>query len=72
MKAIAAVTMFFLPATFLSSVFSMSILDGAQWWLYVAIAIPLTIVVFSSWWFCLTRLQVFGQRMRVTGSQSIL
>lgn len=55
MKMIAALTMVFLPGTFLSSVFSMSMLDGAKWWLYVALAVPLTIVVVSSWWLWITR-----------------
>lgn len=50
MKTIAALTMLFLPGTFLSSVFSMSMLDGAKWWLYVALALPLTLLIVGSWW----------------------
>lgn len=71
MKAIAALTMVFLPATFLSSVFSMPMLDGARWWHYVAIAVPLTIAVFSSWWLWLTKPWIFGRKRRVKGSQSV-
>lgn len=68
MKTIAALTMVFLPGTFLSSVFSMSMLDGAKWWLYVALAIPLTITVVGSWWLWLTRPHLFGRRTKVSGS----
>jgi Mg2+ and Co2+ transporter CorA len=50
MKTIAALTTLFLPGTFLSSVFSMSMLDGAKWWLYVVLALPLTLLVVGSWW----------------------
>ncbi|KAI5859307.1 hypothetical protein GGS23DRAFT_616406 [Durotheca rogersii] len=50
MKVIAALTMTFLPATFLSSVFGMAILDGAPWWLFVVLVIPLTALVIGVWW----------------------
>lgn len=51
MKTIAALTTLFLPGTFLSSVFSMSnvMLNDVKWWLYVALAVPLTLVVVGSW-----------------------
>lgn len=50
MKIIAALTMVFLPGTFLSSVFGMSSLKNARWWLYIAITIPLTVLVTGAWW----------------------
>ncbi|KAG9201515.1 hypothetical protein G6514_005713 [Epicoccum nigrum] len=49
-KIIAALTMVFLPGTFLSSVFGMASLDRASWWLYLAITIPMTLVVLTVWW----------------------
>ncbi|KAF2443866.1 hypothetical protein P171DRAFT_495744 [Karstenula rhodostoma CBS 690.94] len=50
MRTIATLTMVFLPGTFVSSVFSMPILGGVHWRLYVAITIPLTLLVFVTWW----------------------
>ena len=50
MKVIAVLTMTFLPGTFLSSVFGMSMLNTAKWWLYVAITLPLTALVIFIWW----------------------
>jgi Mg2+ and Co2+ transporter CorA len=51
MKVIAALTMLFLPGTFLSSVFGMSMIkDEARWWLYVALTLPLTAMVVMTWW----------------------
>jgi Mg2+ and Co2+ transporter CorA len=51
MKTIAAPTMVFLPGTFMSSVFGLKFVGDAQWWLYVAITLPLTAVVVMTWWF---------------------
>ncbi|KAI7304952.1 hypothetical protein KC315_g14915 [Hortaea werneckii] len=51
MKVIAALTMVFLPGTFLSSVFGMSVMEGEKrWWLYVALTLPLTVFVIAVWW----------------------
>jgi len=50
MKTIAALTMLFLPGTYLSSVFGMKSADGVPWWMYVAIAAPLTAAVVLTWW----------------------
>ncbi|RMY46328.1 hypothetical protein D0865_09352 [Hortaea werneckii] len=51
MKVIAALTMVFLPGTFLSSVFGMSVMEGERrWWLYVALTLPLTVFVLAMWW----------------------
>lgn len=50
MRAIATLTMVFLPGTFVSSMFSMPILSDVPWQLYVAITIPLTLPVFVTWW----------------------
>jgi hypothetical protein len=49
MRVIATLTMVFLPGTFMSSVFGMAMLDNARWWLYVALTIPLTLLVIAIW-----------------------
>ncbi|CAA7270091.1 unnamed protein product [Cyclocybe aegerita] len=62
MITIAAVTMFFLPGSFVSTLFSMVFFDAetnqrgkmnlsvsSQWWLFPLVAIPLTILVFVIW-----------------------
>lgn len=59
MKVIAALTMVFLPGTFLSSVFGMAALNNAHWWLYVALTLPLTILVLIAWWLWVTLEQNF-------------
>ena len=64
MKTIAALTMVFLPGTFLASVFSMPMLDGAKLSLYVAIVVPLTVVVVGCWWLWISRPQLFKQLTR--------
>jgi hypothetical protein len=50
MKIIAALTMVFLPGTFLSPVFGMASLRKARWWLYIALVLPLTAAVLVVWW----------------------
>jgi Mg2+ and Co2+ transporter CorA len=57
MKAITVLTMVFLPATFVCSLFSMGFFDfetspsvfdlkvANQFWIYFAVAIPLTVLV---------------------------
>ena len=54
MKTIAALTILFLPGTFLASVFSMPMLEGAKLSMYVAIVVPLTIAVVGCWWLWLS------------------
>ncbi|KAK3366251.1 hypothetical protein B0T24DRAFT_416442 [Lasiosphaeria ovina] len=59
MMTIAIMTMFFLPATFFATVFAMPIIgwdaekNGAmmmpQMWLYVELALPVTIGIFMAW-----------------------
>ncbi|RXW21855.1 hypothetical protein EST38_g3992 [Candolleomyces aberdarensis] len=59
MITIAALTLVFLPATFISSIFSMSFFDfqdsnksvsiANNIWLYPAVAIPFTIIVIFAW-----------------------
>lgn len=58
MIMIAAVTMFFLPATFVSSLFSMrffvfdqdgSLKTSGMVWIYPAVVVPLTASVFATW-----------------------
>jgi Mg2+ and Co2+ transporter CorA len=68
MKTIAAMTMVFLPGTFLASVFSMRMLDGANWQLFVAIAVPLTVAVVGCWWLWISAPQVFRRLTRTRRS----
>ncbi len=58
MKAIACLTMVFLPATAVTSFFGMSFFNAqggkftiaSEWWISLAVTIPLTIVVVVFWW----------------------
>jgi hypothetical protein len=60
MKTIAAVTMAFLPGTFVSSFFAMPMFDWNKppgdnvntrtFWIYWTVTIPLTFSVFLAWW----------------------
>ncbi|KAF2834533.1 hypothetical protein M501DRAFT_922224, partial [Patellaria atrata CBS 101060] len=59
MKAIAAVTMAFLPGTFVATLLSMDIFKwdaneasgviSARFWIYWAITVPLTLLTFVTW-----------------------
>lgn len=58
MKTIAVITMAFLPATFVATLFAMPMLSGndnegrivsGQFWIYWSVEIPLTITVFLVW-----------------------
>lgn len=57
MKALATVTVLFLPGTFISSLFSMSMFDwnaGKQvisdrFWIYWVVTMPLTLLTVISW-----------------------
>jgi Mg2+ and Co2+ transporter CorA len=50
MKTISIMTMLFLPATFFAALFSMPSLGwGDKFWLYWAITVPSTVLVFSIW-----------------------
>jgi hypothetical protein len=49
MRVIATLTMVFLLGTFMSSIFSMAVLDHARWWLYVALTLPLILPVIGTW-----------------------
>jgi hypothetical protein len=57
MITIAAVTMLFLPGTFISAILSTTFFDygdeglrvSERWWILPATTIPLTIVVFAVW-----------------------
>ncbi|KAI0117916.1 hypothetical protein GGR51DRAFT_500541 [Nemania sp. FL0031] len=52
MKSIALVTMIFLPATFVATFFSMTLIElGPSYvWLYPSVTIPLTVIVLSAYW----------------------
>lgn len=57
MITIAAVTMFFLPGTFVSAILSTTFFDygkdglsvSKQWWILPVVTLPLMIVVFGVW-----------------------
>lgn len=62
MKTIAWLTMVFLPATFVATFFSMGVFQfnpdskksghlsvASEWWLYLAVTLPLTVVVLGLW-----------------------
>ncbi|KAH1975545.1 hypothetical protein KXW88_009577 [Aspergillus fumigatus] len=60
MNAIAALTMVFLPGTFIATILDIGSFNGSGdnkgsestsvWWLWAAITVPLTLVVMTSWW----------------------
>lgn len=58
MKTIAALTMLFLPATFVATVFGMAFFDYSdrglvipgQFWIYVVVTVPTTLFLFVIWW----------------------
>lgn len=58
MITIAAVTMAFLPGTFICTVVSTNFFDygeqglqvSGKWWVLIAAGVPLTIIVFAIWW----------------------
>ena len=58
MRTIAALTIIFLSGTLISSVFGMTFFDSAdgsvfvlkEWWLYLAITVPLTLITVELWW----------------------
>ena len=69
MKTIAVLTMFFLPATFISSLLgtNLFVLDTSGngkarlivselWWIYLVSAVPLTLFTLLVWWLYLQRL----------------
>ncbi|KAI8627906.1 hypothetical protein F5Y19DRAFT_465525 [Xylariaceae sp. FL1651] len=63
MKSIALVTMVFLPATFVATLFSMTFfnLDSSYIWLYPSITIPLTVMVLSVYVIVIYTLNVLHQ-----------
>lgn len=58
MITLAAVTMIFLPGTFICTIVSTNFFDfgeqglqvSSKWWVLLAAAVPLTILVFLVWW----------------------
>ena len=58
MKTIAALTMVFLPGTYIAAIFGMNFFNysagnihvSARWWLYVAITVPMTVLTIGIWW----------------------
>ena len=68
MMTIAVLTMVFLPATFVSSILGSNLFalvdNGAGkhtfvvsglWWIYIVIAVPLTLITLGIWGICLRR-----------------
>lgn len=79
MITIAAMTMLFLPGTFVSAVLSTTFFDfdsdgisvSRQWWILLAATIPLTILVFSIWlYWRANRLEKTVSRASATPSMS--
>ena len=64
MAVIAILTMIFLPATAVSGFFSMSFFSGeshvtrmsGDWWLFLAVALPMTFALFIIWYFLRRRI----------------
>ncbi|PKX96417.1 uncharacterized protein P174DRAFT_448201 [Aspergillus novofumigatus IBT 16806] len=57
LKTLSLVTMFFLPDTFLATLFSVPLLNWkpeeameGKFWIYWAFAIPLRLITFGTWW----------------------
>ena len=82
MITIAAVTMVFLPGTFISALFSMvffnTSIDGngrvsltvaPQWWYFPVITIPLTIIVFAVWQWWRRKREAGGSKVDSTVSE---
>jgi len=67
MKTIAVLTLIFLPATALASIFGMSMFDwkaqdgkdivSQHFWIYLVVALPLTLAVLAAWilWYTWTQ-----------------
>ena len=77
MKTIAALTMVFLPGTYIAAIFGMNFFDystgsihvSARWWLYVAITVPMTVLTIGTWWAwtyvsSLARFAIWGRKRR--------
>jgi uncharacterized membrane protein len=57
LKTLSLVTMFFLPGTFLATLFSVPLLEWnseknlvGKFWIYWVFAVPLTLTTFGAWW----------------------
>ena len=64
MKAFAALTVVFLPGTFVASLFSMSMFDwqaetesviASRFWIYWVVTIPLTLATICAWYLWINR-----------------
>lgn len=60
MKTLALVTAIFLPATFIATLFSMSMFDwqggnvsvvSSNFWVFWVVSVPLSIVILGLWWY---------------------
>jgi len=74
MITLAAVTMIFLPGTFISAILSTTVFDygheglqvSQQWWILLVTTIPLTVVVFLGWlWWQYVWIPQYGGPRRV-------
>jgi hypothetical protein len=68
MKTVAIMTMVFLPATFYAALFAVPSLQwdkptviGSRFWVYWAVTIPTTILVFIIWFGILHRVKIWGK-----------
>jgi len=78
MITIAAVTMLFLPGTFICTIVSTNFFDfgeeglqvSSQWWVLLVAAIPLTIMVFGVWlgW---QRIRLQSQRFQAAATKQM-
>jgi uncharacterized membrane protein len=74
LKTLSLVTMFFLPGTFLATLFSVPLLNWkpeeameGKFWIYWAFAIPLTLITFGTWWVWTSILE---RRVRIVGQEN--
>ncbi|KKK21525.1 hypothetical protein ARAM_005041 [Aspergillus rambellii] len=49
LKSLTVLTALFFPATYIATLFTLPNFAGTPFWLYWAVAIPLTLVIFGSW-----------------------
>ncbi|OCL06378.1 hypothetical protein AOQ84DRAFT_390225 [Glonium stellatum] len=49
MKTIAILTMLFLPGTFIATVFQLPFVENAEPWHYLAVTLPLTVLIMAIW-----------------------
>ena len=72
MKTIAIMTMLFLPATYFAALFSIFSLNWEKkLWLYLALTIPTTALVFLVWGCIINRNVIWNRRKNVPFSEEL-